>query len=430
MIFKRILTALLCGAVPLCAMCACSNPDTFSKDELLSANYTRSEDASVTFNYADGAREAPAAYNSYANLITGYELKLFRIAAAQNSTFAFSPAADALGISLLANGAKGDTLSEIMLTLGSELSLDDLNACSSYFRSRMEAVSKQNTEKADEFTASAKLSGTLLINNTTDVRTAFLQKNADCYDADIARFSFADEKSKTKLKSLLGAVPETEKDGSMYSVSRAEISDLWLKPYSAEDIANGKFGSKEISFMKSADNYIKSDQAQGIIKYTAENPLKLVLVMPDKDIKIEDYVKTFDSVEYSKLLDSFNVTSRVNSSVPQIEIPASDKPCAISGMLQKSGLYTLFSDKTDFGNLAHSDSVMLNDFYELNTGFCMDKNGVSTAGNKLPDSTLAKGASAQEKKEKLNELVFDRPFIFMLIDNETSIPVYMGVYSN
>ena len=393
----------------------------------------------MTYNYADGAEEPPAAYNSYANLITGYELKLFRFTAAQNKTFAFSPSADALALSLLANGAKEDTFSEIMLALGSELSLDDLNACSSYFKSRMESVAKQSGEKKDELsgktltddsTASVNLYGALLFNDKTDVRTTFLQKNADFYGEDIVRFDFADERNKLKLKNLLGAELETKKDDTLYSVNYAKLSDLWLKPYGAGDIVSGKFGGKEMSFMKSAENYIHTDSAQGVIKYTAENPLKLVLVMPNEDIKTEDYVKTFDSVEYSKLLESFSVTSQANASVPQIEIPASDTPAAITSTLRKSGLYTLFSDKADLGNLAHTDNVRLNEFYELGTGFCLNTNGVSTATDKLPDSTLSKEASAQDKTGKIKELVFDRPFIFMLIDNETSIPVYMGVYNN
>ena len=97
--------------------------------------------------------------------------------------------------------------------------------------------------------------------------------------------------------------------------------------------------------------------------------------------------------------------------------------------MQKSGLYTLFSDKSDFGNLAHSKGVTLDGMYSLNNGFSLSKNGVSTATNKLPDSTLAQG-SAVQKNAKNTELVFNRPFIFMLIDNESNIPVYSGVYSN
>lgn len=181
--------------------------------------------------------------------------------------------------------------------------------------------------------------------------------------------------------------------------------------------------------MKSTESYIHSDAAQGIIKYTAKNPLKLVLIMPNENVKIDDYIKTFDTVEYMKLLESFNVTSNANASVPQFDISAKDKPEAMAEVMQKTGLYTLFSDKSDFGNLAHTKGVTLDGMYSLNNGFSLSKNGVSTASDKPADSALAQG-SAVKNGEKNAELVFNRPFIFMLIDNESNIPVYLGFYMN
>jgi serpin B len=439
---KKVISGFLCAALICAALCACSDPNVFSDKELLSAGYTRSDDVKKTYNYADGAAEPPGAYNSYANLITGYELKLFRNAAVGNSTFVFSPAANALGLSLLANGAKGDTLSEIKLALGLDLSNEDLNTCSSYFKSRLESVRKKEGSKTDELSgktvaeenpAELKIGEALLFNNKSDVRTAFLQNNADFYGADIARFDFADNANAAKLNSLLdidyGEKLISGNDGSLRAVSYIDIKDLWLSPYSSEDIIDGKFGGKQVSFMRSSDSFIYSPSAKGIIKYTAKNPLKLVLVMPNENIKIGDYIKTFDSVEYTKLLESFSVTSRADASVPQFEIKSSDEPESMSGAMQKSGLYTLFSDKTDLGDLAHSDDVKPDGFYELKTGFCLDKNGVSTASDKLAEVTLAKNDTNAVSPGKNTQLVFDRPFIFMLIDNESNIPVYMGVYS-
>ena len=77
-----------------------------------------------------------------------------------------------LQLSLLANGAKDDAREEIFLTLGNELDVASLNTCSSYFKSRVNAIGKAD----DNLTA--KLSGALLLNDKTDVRKAFLQTNA------------------------------------------------------------------------------------------------------------------------------------------------------------------------------------------------------------------------------------------------------------
>lgn len=422
-------------------LCACSDPGKFSDSELLSSGYKQDEDVTKTFNYADGAQEPPTAYNSYANLITGYELKLFRNMAAQDGaqgkSFVFSPASNTLALSLLADGAKNDTLSEITLALGSDLSLDDLNTCSSYFKSRMETVSKTDDEKSDKKTSQVKFGNAILVNDTTDVRKTFLQSNADFYGADIARFDFANKDNKDKVNNLLGgSVYESlnlTKDGSICDVTSFGMSDQWLTPYSNNAAVDSTFNGKAAKFLASDECYIHSDLAKGIIKYTANNPLKLVLIMPNENVKIEDYIKTFDSVEYSKLLDSFSVTARVNSSIPTVEIPQSDEPKAMSPVMIKSGLYTLFSDKSDFSNLAHSNNVEINELYDTQPGITINSYGVFTSGEEvsqdsiIPSEKTNTAAPAASNAEKLE---FSRPFIFMLIDNESSIPVYMGVYSN
>ena len=439
---KRLVSALMCAALITTGLCACSSSDGFSKGEVLSSKYTRNSDAEKTYNYRDGAAEPPTAYNTYANLIMGYELKLFRNYAAQNDgSFVFSPASNALSLSLVANGAKGDTLSEIMLALGTDLSVENLNTCSSYFKSRLESVAEAESKKTDELsgkkaetTAFMRFDDALLINNNTDVKTAFLQANADFYGAQAVRLDFAGDSAAAELDKLFNSnqaanATPLKKDGSLVSEDSLSFNDLWLAPYGADDLSQGKFGDKDTVFMKSTDSYIHSDTAQGIIKYTAKNPLKLVLIMPNENVKIADYIKTFDSVEYMRLLDSFNVTSNANSSVPQFEIPAKEKPEAMAEVMQKTGLYTLFSDKSDFGNFAHSKGVALDGMYSLNNGFILSKIGVSTVSDKLPDSSLAQG-SAVQKNAKNTELIFNRPFIFMLIDNESNIPVYSGVYMN
>lgn len=440
---KKILSALLCAALLAVTLCACSEPGKFSDSELLSATRKRDSDVTKTFNYADGAKEPPTSYNSYANLITGYELKLFRNTAAQDGaagkSFVFSPAANTLDLSLLADGAKNDTLSEIMLALGSDLTIEDINTCSSYFKSRMETVSKSDSKSDDEShdnTNHIKFGNTLLINDKTDVRTTFLQSNADYFSADIARFDFSNKDNKDKVNNLLGS-PAYDKlnlkeDGSVCGVTSFGLSDNWLTPYAGSAEVDSKFNGKAAKFLASNENYIHSDLAKGIIKYTANNPLKLVLIMPNENVKIEDYIKTFDSVEYSKLLDSFSVTARKDSCIPAFEIPKSDDPKPMSPVMIKSGLYTLFSDKSDFSNLAHTKNVEINELYDLQPGITLNRYGIFTSGEEVSQENISstEKPTAAPESSKAETLEFSRPFIFMLIDNESNIPVYMGVYSS
>lgn len=286
---------------------------------------------------------------------------------------------------------------------------------------------------SDESTASIKFSDAFLFNNKSDVRTTFLQCNADFYGNSILRFDYEDENAQAKLGGLFEDIPSVGKialngDDTLLTAASVQLSDMWLSPYGQSDITGGKFSGNDAQFMTSSESCIQTETAKGIIKYTAKNPLKLVLVLPNENIGLDKYLKTFDNNEYMNLLDSFSVTSRASAVVPQFEIAAGDEPVAMSGVMKTSGLYTLFTDKSDFGNLAHTQDLMLNEMYELRTGFSLNKNGVSTSRVSQLDAALTQYAEQQENsEEKLEELKFDRPFIFMLIDNESNIPVYMGV---
>ena len=104
----------------------------------------------------------------------------------------------------------------------------------------------------------------------------------------------------------------------------------------------------------------------------------------------------------------------------------------MSAVMTESGLYTLFSDKSDFSNLAHSGNVRLNELFELQHGITINRYGVFTSDSEIPKENIIAGekSNSSPSASKAETLEFSRPFIFMLIDNESSIPVYMGVYSN
>ena len=104
---KSIIAAAVCVSLT-----ACAASTGFSGSEILSDDVKRSKDTAATFNYADGCREAPLAYNSFTNTVTGFSLKLFRNAY-DGKAISLSPATSAVQLGLLANGAKGDSRTEI-----------------------------------------------------------------------------------------------------------------------------------------------------------------------------------------------------------------------------------------------------------------------------------------------------------------------------
>ena len=387
---KSIIAAAVCVSLT-----ACATSTGFSGSEILSDDVKRSKDTAATFNYADGCREAPLAYNSFTNTVTGFSLKLFRNAY-NGKAISLAPASSAVQLGLLANGAKGDSRTEILLALGVELDLDTYNTCCSYFKSRMEnvgkiALSQESGKKDAEKTLS--MDGALFINDKTDVRSAFLQTNADFYGDDIIRYDFS--KGADKLKDRVGVKMTLSGEDSMASYSELSLSDTWL---------NQSLSSEDVS--------MQTKTARGIVKYTANNPLRALFIMPEGDF--ETYVKSFDSVEYSKLLESIDFTKRQAAVIPSFQTEA--QSADLSPVLQKIGLYTLFGENSDFGSLTHGEELTLNKFVCAAPSLSVGNSGIGSAAT----------ADSANVEKSHGAWVFDKPFIFMLVDNETDIPVYIS----
>lgn len=427
---KKTLTALL--SLTLCALifASCANPKVFSDDERLSDNNQRNADITLTFNFADGAAEPPNSYNTYANSIVGFELKQFRNAYTSGTeSFVFSPVSSTLQAAMLANAASQDIRQEILLAVGGELTVDDINECSSYFKSRMESVSSIGLKKDEKPESYVKLDGAMLIDDSVDVKTAYLQTVKDYLDYDIFRFDFDGENAADKVENYLSTYAKQPEiplgNGSVNLVSSGEICDKWLDGYAASDIADGIFksanGEKKLDFMTSNESLIKSDKAAGIVKYTADNPLKLIMIMPNDEKKFDDYVNGFDAAELFSLLDSVDITKKSTAVIPAFSIDSPAKAVGMSGVLTKSGLYSLFGKEAGFSAMSYTEKSTVGEMYEIRPDFKLTADGINR-GASTPlssNSTVSKGGST---------ITFDRPFIFILADNESNIPVMMGVY--
>lgn len=427
MIRRAACAALACLLLTV-SLCACSNPKEFSGDEKISAKYSRDKSAfDKTYNFADGAEDPPAGYNSYSLSAGELSMKLFSGFAAEKKSFAFSPMSAVLQLSMLSNAAGKDRQNDIVRALGGTVTVNALNECSSYFKSRMEGVSKTGPEKGDW--QQIKLSGALLTDESVEVKSSFLQTVSDYYGYDVFRFDFDGEYVSDKLDDYLedfteGSGVKLPQDRSLDAVSASEIKDSWLTPYADSDITKGSFngdgGTREVDFLRSAESKLESDKAVGIVKYTAKNPLKLILVTTKDGISFDDYLKSFDHSAYSELLGSVDITQKTTALIPEFAVETDGKARALSGALGSCGLAELFRDDAGFSALSYTTQAALGEMFEVPPRFKLNRSGV----NADKEDTAESGVSAKTK----DTVTFDRPFIFILADNETDLPVTMGVY--
>ena len=425
---KRAITSAAALLMCVLTLTSCGSSDSFSGDEKISSKHSRDKDASVTYNYSDGALEPPESYNNFANSAGEFSLKLFRGYTAEKKSFAFSPSSTVLQLSMLANSASSDTRSDIVKALGNgTLSLETLNTCASYFKSRMESVSKSDAVKADY--ESVKLDGAMLVDDSVEVKSSFLKTVKNFYGYDVFRYDYDGDNAEKKLGGYLKDY--TDQSGiklsgssTLNTVSASEINDSWLDAYADSDVSQGVFkgssGDRKATFLTSNESALKTDKAVGIVKYTAKNPLKLVLVMPKDSKNFDEYVKNFSFTELSALLGSLDIKKKQTAVIPEFTVEGGGRAVPLSGALASSGLPAMFGNEANFSALSYTTDAALGEMFEVTPEFSLSRSGIN-----------AKDAPAAEKSsvEKTDEtLTFDNPFIFLLVDNETNIPVTMGIY--
>lgn len=446
---KKAISLALCLLMAGTALTACSNPDEFSDSENLSAKYTRSDKTDDTFNYADGAETAPTSYDKYSTKITDFELRLFRNYH-KSGSYVFCPANTVLNLAAMANGASGDTQEEITNALGSGLTLENINQSSSYFASRIQSVA--SSDKSPETSQSSnqetkekgdknfvKLCNSLISNDNADIKTGFLQTTKDYYDTDVLRFDFASSDELKKLNNKY--VDFTNNDPvfksldtkqTVISLSASDICDKWLNAYAQTDLEKGKFksddGEKEVTYMTSNETYMKTNKAQAVMKYFSQTPLKMMIIMPNKDISLDDYATDFTNLEYTTLLDSVDVTKTAKAKIPEFSIDAGTAANDITSVVEKSGVNSAFTaDRSSYKNLSRSDDIAFSAMYDVTPSLSINAGGIGGTQSNGDKAELEKRTKELSKTDVTVE--FNRPFMFVILDNESNIPLYMGTYT-
>ena len=120
-----------------------------------------------------------------------------------------------------------------------------------------------------------------------------------------------------------------------------------------------------------------------------------------------------DSESFLKTVSSLSVFKTCKAYIPRFESKAEINFTDQKefSFLRKTGSYTglSFNEKTKVSDIIQSFKLKLT------------KNGIGTA---------AKPSLKSSKKKADREVKLNKPFLFAIIDNESNIPIFMGVISD
>lgn len=403
---KRILSIILAATLLVC-LCSCSGQTAKNLAEDISAdtvqvNHEKTNDI-VTNDFA---------------------MELFKKCLKEEDNTLISPMSVLCALAMTANGAEGETKAQMEEVLG--MTVEQLN----------QAVYTYRNSLPDKEKCKVTLSNSIWF--TEHVRfTAneeFLQTNADYYGADIFEAPFDNStvrdinnwvrrKTDGMITNVIDNIPSS---AVMYLINALTFDAEWQEIYKKTQIWDGEFTAedgtaKKTDFMYSEENYyLENEFGTGVMKYYKGGDCAFVALLPEEGMTIKEYVNSLTGADIYNMLENVQNVP-VTTAIPKFETSFS---LELADILQQMGMTDAFDqEKADFSGLGTSvDGNISIDRVLHKTYINVDEKGTKAGAVTIIEATDGCAIEVEEPKE----VILDRPFVYMIVDMENQVPLFVG----
>ena len=357
-----------------------------------------------------------------------FSVELFKksITAGQNSLI--SPLSVMLALSMIANGADGETLTQMETLLGSGIPLTKLNE---YLFSYAQSLSSGEKSKL-------RIANSLWFRDDGDslqVRADFLQKNADYYRAAAYSSSFDNQTVndinnwvKSNTDGMIDQILDEIQGLDMLYLINAVVFDAeWQNVYTTESVRKGDFTEtggmiRNVDFMHGAEyGYLDDGFATGFVKPYANGGYSFAALLPYEGVSLEAYIESLSGAGLLDILADKQEDTLVFTSMPRFSYTYSIK---MIDALRSLGIRDAFDAQTaDFGRMATTTAGNGNLYLSEvlhKTFIAVDELG--TKAGAVTMGAMSSGGTPLDPKV----VNLDRPFVYAIIDNATNLPIFIG----
>ena len=343
-----------------------------------------------------------------------------------------SPLSLLYALGMTANGAAGETLVQMEDVLYGGISAEEANA---YFLNYMQKVSDGAGG------VSLDIANSIWFNSRNEhfvVRDTFLNTNRNYYGAGVFGRDFLAPETVTEVNTWVsdntdGMIPsvisELRESDLMLLINTVLFDGKWERTYGEEDIREMYFTAYDGTFSEAKmlcseeSMHFSLGQGKGFVRPYAER-YSFVGILPDDGVDVYDYAA---SLTGDDLIDS--VTDAMEN--PQgkdalVRIPefTFDYDTEASDALISLGMTDAFSADADFGRLGESENGMCIGSVIHKTRIELSRSGTKAAA---VTAVLVTGSCAPIDYEPPVQIYLDRPFVFAITDNETGLPLFLGI---
>lgn len=392
-----------------------SNPNKSSQRK---SNLTK-----IDMNISDNKLNISSANNAFG-------LNIYRqLTQKQNGQNVFiSPFSLSSALSMLASGAKGQTLENLHKVLNLPLNVSSDTVNKDYFS----LVSQSQLHLSD---TELMIANAFYTNNSLPVYPSYISLCQKFYSADCQSLDFDDVSSLNKINDWVATHTNNKitkiistLSGDAVLLNAIYFKAKWLSPFEQSQTQLDKFkltNNKTINIpMMNNTNYSRyyeNPNFQAIcLNYVTDSTCRYsaYVFLPKDNISLNQIEQTFTPSNINSWLELFD-TKYGQLKLPKFKIDYSKN---LNNSLQELGLKTIFNSP-NFSAISKTPLKVTDVIHK--TYLQVDETG-SQAAAVTEIGMIATGERAPNPNQKPFKMIVNRPFIFMIYDNQTKLILFVG----
>lgn len=349
------------------------------------------------------------------------------------STF-ISPLSVAMVLSMAANGADGETLTQFLEVLGGGADLEELNAAWAQLLLDYRAPGG-STQFNIANSLWKDLNGGITADFIGICRGGY---GAQLYSADLSDLRIVDDLNGWVSEHTNKMIPEIisepfDKDTELLLVNALYLKNKWLRefdPRSTREMDFHHAGGPDshpdyLQHFNTTLSYIQGEGAQGTVLPYDDGRLAFFVLLPDlypDSPDLGEWLNGLDAEELSRLINSREDTLFLRFAMPKFK---AEWQGDLENILPELGLRDAFVPGTaDFSKMGDNEYG-----YYINKVIHAAKIEVNEKGTEAAAATVvAAPAGAAEPPREGITLILDRPFLYGIVDLQTGVSLFLGTY--
>ncbi len=431
---KKKIMVSLCAGVILCSLLAgcaqdADNPSEDKKEnnkvsskkneQVYAENLTAGLDTKIALDYEIESYEE----------VQSFAYDLFRYNIAEENPV-LSPVSAYLALGMAGTGAEDTTLEEFQEVLGADMT------CMPHYL--------MSTLPRDEEGMKIALANSVWVDDEFEANEDYLVEIDSYYLSEVYRANLSDEHTMDDMNHWIdnntdGMIPvllvePLSEDSRLALFNTIYFKGDWLKAFSESatqtrdfSIADGSIEEVDMMHLYEEElQYFRTEDAEGVVLPYKGGDMAFVAMLPTNELSVREMYEGLKWGDIGEMI-STNKWTLCNLQLPKFEVTFEKR---LNESLQDMGLKRAFdsgtADLSGMGTSKDGQNIYI-DLVFQKAVVIVDEKGTEAAAVTMVDVTAE---SCPMYEEPPVDIFFDRPFLYMIVDLEKEVPLFMGIMDN